>query len=140
MTQLLEGKTAIIYGGGGNIGSFVGRTFAREGATVFLVGRTPSTVQAAAEGITAEGGRAHAATLDTLDEQAVEQHVGAVVDQTGGIDVSFNLTSRGDMQGTRLRKRPTLQEVADTAAFLASDSGSGITASIVNVSSGITAH
>src|SRR5205085_1976934 len=39
-----------------------------------------------------------------------------------------------------LRKRPTLQEVADTAVFLASDRGSGITASIVNVSSGITAH
>jgi NAD(P)-dependent dehydrogenase (short-subunit alcohol dehydrogenase family) len=38
-----------------------------------------------------------------------------------------------------LRKRPTLQEVADTATFLASDRGSGITASIVNVSSGVTA-
>jgi hypothetical protein len=38
-----------------------------------------------------------------------------------------------------LRKRPTLQEVANTAAFLASDRGSGITASIVNVTSGITA-
>jgi NAD(P)-dependent dehydrogenase (short-subunit alcohol dehydrogenase family) len=37
-----------------------------------------------------------------------------------------------------LRKRPTLQEVADTAAFLASDRASGITASIVNVTSGIS--
>jgi enoyl-[acyl-carrier-protein] reductase (NADH) len=38
-----------------------------------------------------------------------------------------------------LRKRPTVKEVADTAAFIASDRGSGITASIVNVSSGISA-
>jgi enoyl-[acyl-carrier-protein] reductase (NADH) len=38
-----------------------------------------------------------------------------------------------------LRKRPSVQEVADTAAFLASDRGSGITASIVNVTSGISA-
>lgn len=38
-----------------------------------------------------------------------------------------------------LRKRPTVQEVADTAAFLASDRGSGVTASIVNVTSGISA-
>jgi enoyl-[acyl-carrier-protein] reductase (NADH) len=39
-----------------------------------------------------------------------------------------------------LRRRPTVQEVADTATFLASDRGSGITASIVNVNSGLTAH
>ena len=38
-----------------------------------------------------------------------------------------------------LRKRPTVQEVADTATFLASDRGSGITACIVNVTSGISA-
>lgn len=38
-----------------------------------------------------------------------------------------------------LRKRPTAREVADTAAFIASDHGSGITASIVNVTSGISA-
>ena len=40
MTKLLEGKSAIIYGGGGGIGGGVARTFAREGAQVFLVGRT----------------------------------------------------------------------------------------------------
>jgi enoyl-[acyl-carrier-protein] reductase (NADH) len=39
-----------------------------------------------------------------------------------------------------LRKRPTIQEVADTATFLASDRASGITASIVNVNSGISAR
>jgi enoyl-[acyl-carrier-protein] reductase (NADH) len=39
-----------------------------------------------------------------------------------------------------LRKRPTVQEVADTATFIASDRGSGITATIVNVTSGVSAH
>ena len=40
MDQLLTSKTAIIYGAGGSIGSAVARTFAAEGATVHLVGRT----------------------------------------------------------------------------------------------------
>jgi enoyl-[acyl-carrier-protein] reductase (NADH) len=39
-----------------------------------------------------------------------------------------------------LRKRPTIPEVADTAAFLASDRASGITASVINVNSGISAR
>jgi NAD(P)-dependent dehydrogenase (short-subunit alcohol dehydrogenase family) len=252
MTMLLEGKSAIIYGAGGRIGSGVAQTFAREGATVFLIGRTQATLQTVANDIEADGGHVRMATFDATDEAAVERHIRSVVEQTGRLDVSFNLTSRGDVQGTRLldmqvedflaptttglrsnfitaraaarfmvqqgsgailmlnsgsgpawtppevwpmggtgpadaatesfmrylasevgpsgvrvnclwtagvvlandpldaakdmlvsmsmlRKRPTLQEVADTATFLASDRGSGITASIVNVSSGVTA-
>jgi NAD(P)-dependent dehydrogenase (short-subunit alcohol dehydrogenase family) len=38
--MLLEDENAVIYGGGGNIGGAVAREFSREGARVFLVGRT----------------------------------------------------------------------------------------------------
>jgi NAD(P)-dependent dehydrogenase (short-subunit alcohol dehydrogenase family) len=38
--MLLKDKTAVIYGGGGAIGGAVARVFAREGARVFLAGRT----------------------------------------------------------------------------------------------------
>jgi NAD(P)-dependent dehydrogenase (short-subunit alcohol dehydrogenase family) len=255
--RLLEGRTAVIYGGSGFIGRGVAQTFAREGARVFLVGRTETTLRATADGVCAAGGEAHVAVVDALDETAVEKHVRSVVDATGRLDVSVNLISRGDVQGTRLldmsvedfvaptvtglranfitaraaarqmaqqgrgailmltsgsglestppefwpmggtgpadaatesfmrylaaevgpkgvrvnclwtagvtldddapsadtggvqdalvsvsmlRKRPTLREVAETAAFLASDRASGITASIVNVSSGITSE
>jgi NAD(P)-dependent dehydrogenase (short-subunit alcohol dehydrogenase family) len=253
MTGLLDGKNAIIYGGSGNIGSGVARTFAREGASVFLVGRTQATLQTVADAIAAEGGQAHVAVVDAQDEKAVEDHARSVVDQVGHIDVSINLISRGDIQGTRLldmavddflqpitagarsnfitaraaarhmvehgsgvilmvtsgsgeawtppevwpmggtgpadaatesfmrylgaeagprgvrtaclwtagvvvendplgaakdmlvgmsmlRKRPTIQQFADTATFIASDRGSGITASVVNVNSGISAR
>jgi NAD(P)-dependent dehydrogenase (short-subunit alcohol dehydrogenase family) len=40
------------------------------------------------------------------------------------------------LDGTVLGRLPTLQEVADTAAFLASDRASAITRTVVNVSSG----
>src|SRR5919107_3760151 len=38
--MLLKNKNAIIYGAGGSIGGAVAREFAREGARVFLAGRT----------------------------------------------------------------------------------------------------
>src|SRR5579871_74758 len=102
MTQLLEGKNALIYGGGGFLGRGVALTFAREGATVFLAGRTEARLESVVGEITSRGGRGHLAVVDALDERAVEEHASSVVDQAGGIDVSFNLTSRGDVQGTRL--------------------------------------
>jgi NAD(P)-dependent dehydrogenase (short-subunit alcohol dehydrogenase family) len=36
---LLKRKNAVIYGAGGAVGGAVARTFAREGANVFLAGR-----------------------------------------------------------------------------------------------------
>src|SRR3981081_466767 len=102
MSELLEGKNAVIYGGGGRIGLGVATTFAREGAIVFLVGRTEATLKAVADEVTSNGGRAHVAVLDALDEHAVAEHLKSGVAQAGSIDVSLNLTTRGDVQGTRL--------------------------------------
>jgi NAD(P)-dependent dehydrogenase (short-subunit alcohol dehydrogenase family) len=102
MTKLLEGKTAIIYGAGGGIGGGVARTFAREGATVFLAGRTRDTLDAVADEITSAGGSAKVAVLDATDERAVDEHARSVAAETGSIDVSFNLITRGDVQGTPL--------------------------------------
>jgi len=102
MTRLLEGKVAIIYGGGGGIGSGVARSFACEGARVCLVGRTREKLEAVAQDIVAAGGSADVAVLDALDEQAVDGHVQAVASEAGSVDVSFNLVSRGDVQGTPL--------------------------------------
>jgi 3-oxoacyl-[acyl-carrier protein] reductase len=51
--MLLDGKTAVIYGGGGSIGRAMATAFAREGAHVFLVGRTQATLDRAAEDLRA---------------------------------------------------------------------------------------
>ncbi|HEX5401902.1 MAG TPA: SDR family oxidoreductase [Pseudonocardiaceae bacterium] len=102
MSDLLDGRTAIVYGAGGSIGGAVAKAYAAEGATVCLVGRTQDTLDAVAKDITAAGGVADVAVLDALDELAVDEHVAAVVARTGRLDVSFNLISRGDVQGTPL--------------------------------------
>jgi NAD(P)-dependent dehydrogenase (short-subunit alcohol dehydrogenase family) len=101
MTALLHNKNAVIYGAGG-LGSGVARTFAREGARVFLAGRTREPLEALAADIAAAGGSAEVAVLDALDQRAVDEHVREVVSRAGSIDVSFNLTSREDKQGTPL--------------------------------------
>ena len=98
--MLLAGKNAVIYGGAGAIGSAVARTFASEGAHVFLAGRTRSTLDAVANDIRAAGGKAHSTVLDALDERAVDAFADDVAAQARGIDVSFNLISHGDVQGT----------------------------------------
>jgi NAD(P)-dependent dehydrogenase (short-subunit alcohol dehydrogenase family) len=100
--MLLERRNAIIYGAGGGIGGGVARTFAREGARVFLAGRTREPLEAVAADIARAGGAAEIAEVDALDERAVQEHAGAVASQAGGIDVSFNLVSRGDVQGIPL--------------------------------------
>lgn len=102
MDKLLERKNAVIYGGGGGIGGGIARAFAREGARVFLAGRTPEPLEAVAKEIAGAGGLAETAVLDALDEQAVEEHLRGVAARAGSIDVSFNLISRGDVQGRQL--------------------------------------
>jgi 3-oxoacyl-[acyl-carrier protein] reductase len=97
---LLEGRTAVVYGGGGAIGGAVARAFAREGAGVFLAGRTLAALDAVAQDIRAAGGTAETAEVDALDEQSVDAHADAVAAQAGSLDVSFNLISHGDVQGT----------------------------------------
>jgi NAD(P)-dependent dehydrogenase (short-subunit alcohol dehydrogenase family) len=100
--MLLENRNAIIYGAGGGIGGGVARTFAREGARVFLAGRSREPLEAVAADIARAGGTAEVAEVDALDERAVQEHAGAVASEAGGIDVSFNLVSRGDVQGIPL--------------------------------------
>jgi 3-oxoacyl-[acyl-carrier protein] reductase len=87
--MLLENKKAIVYGGSGSVGGAVARAFAREGARVFLAGRTLATLDEVAEQIRSAGGVAETAHVDALDEEAVEEHADAVAQKTGGIDVSF---------------------------------------------------
>lgn len=98
--MLLEGKNAVIYGGGGAIGGAVAQAFAREGATVYLAGRTQAKLDAVADAIRGEGGRAETAVVDALDERAVAEHADAVAARAGSLDVSFNVITHGDVQGT----------------------------------------
>jgi 3-oxoacyl-[acyl-carrier protein] reductase len=98
--MLLNGRNAVIYGGAGAVGSAVARAFAREGARVYLAGRTAESLEAVADSIRTAGGRAETAVVDALDERAVDEHADAVAADAGRLDISFNLISHGVVQGT----------------------------------------
>ncbi len=53
---LLHHKSTIIYGAGGGIGSGVAVEFARQGARLFLAGRTREPLERVADQVTALGG------------------------------------------------------------------------------------
>jgi 3-oxoacyl-[acyl-carrier protein] reductase len=99
---LLKDKIAVIYGAGGAIGGAAARTFAREGARVFLSGRTLSPVETVAKDIVAGGGHAEASRVDALDEDAVDRNTADVVEKTGRIDVVLNAIAFDPVQGIPL--------------------------------------
>ncbi|MDM7991440.1 SDR family oxidoreductase [Arthrobacter sp. zg-Y877] len=103
---MLNGKNAVIYGGGGGIGGAVAEAFSREGARVFLAGRTPEPLEAVAAKIRHAGGTVDTALLDATNEQAVREHADDVVAAAGSLDISLNVIQHGDVQGTPMVEMP----------------------------------
>lgn len=99
---MLKNKNAVIYGAGGSIGGAVARAFAREGANVFLSGRTIEPLEIIAKEIRAAGGTAETAIVDALDEKAINDYTDAVIKKTGSIDISYTAIAVEDVQGIPL--------------------------------------
>jgi NAD(P)-dependent dehydrogenase (short-subunit alcohol dehydrogenase family) len=85
----LDNKVAVVYGDGAT-GSAIAKVFAREGAVVFLTGRTATKLEATAGEILSQGGMVETAILDALNEQAVETHMAGIIKTAGKIDISYN--------------------------------------------------
>ena len=101
MKRLLENKNAVIYGAGGAIGGAIARAFAREGAKVFLAGRTLAKLDKVAQEISCAGGTAEIAEVDALDRKSLEKHIVGMAN-ANGIDICFNAIGIEDVQGTPL--------------------------------------
>ena len=88
---LLEGKVAIVTGGGSGVGRGIARRFAREGASVVVVDIDRPAAEACAAEITTElGGKAHSIVADISDEAAVQRLMEESEGVFGGIDIVVN--------------------------------------------------
>ena len=97
MTKRLEGKTAIVTGGAGGIGSWVANLYAEHGAKVIVadtgadvegrMGLDPSRVNAVVDEIAANGGEAVAAIGDVSDMDVAEGLVRTALERWGKLDI-----------------------------------------------------
>jgi 3-oxoacyl-[acyl-carrier protein] reductase len=83
----LDGKVALVTGGGSGIGLEVVRRFADEGAAVGIVDLNGGAAKAAADMAAAKGAKAASAAADVSDEPAVTAAIGSVVAALGDIDI-----------------------------------------------------
>ena len=87
---LLEGKTAIITGGGTGIGRAIAARFHAEGANVAICGRRSSVLADAAAVISPDGSRFMFQALDVGKPEAIRTFVDAVANRFGGVDILVN--------------------------------------------------
>ena len=109
MTGRLNGKVAIVTGGGQGVGLGIAQVFAREGAKLLITGRTPDKLEKAAAELRAMGGEA-AWIAGTAGVRAdAEAAVAKAVDLFGGLDILVN--------NAQTSKPGTLFEDTDDALF-----------------------
>jgi NAD(P)-dependent dehydrogenase (short-subunit alcohol dehydrogenase family) len=88
--KLLDGKVALVTGGGSGIGRAVATGFAGAGAKVVLCGRREGPGEETAEQIRRDGGEALFVKADVTRAEDVEHLVDKVVSTHGRLDVAFN--------------------------------------------------
>ena len=91
----LEGKVALVPGGGGAIGSAVSTALARAGARVAVANRTGDKAEATAEDIRRAGGEAFGVAANATDEADAERAVAAAIERFGRLDIIVNAIGGG---------------------------------------------
>ena len=98
--MLLEGKVALVTGGGRGIGAAISRVLARHGAAVAVnYSASEEKAKKIVEEIVAAGGKAAAFQADVRDTEAVAQMVQSVVAQFGRLDGIVNNAIAGRQSG-----------------------------------------
>lgn len=85
----LEGKRAVVTGGGSGIGRGSALRFAAEGAEVLVIGRSEDSIAETAEMIRAAGGAAHHRVCDVENESDVAATSAIALEILGGYEILF---------------------------------------------------
>jgi NAD(P)-dependent dehydrogenase (short-subunit alcohol dehydrogenase family) len=88
--DLLEGKVALVTGGGTGIGREIARGLGETGARVVIASRTPERLEESTQALRAGGLDVSWKQLDVRDPQQVDAIVAEVTDEIGPIDILVN--------------------------------------------------
>lgn len=91
----LDGRNAIITGGGGNIGSAIADRLCHQGASVVLVDIKPESLASAAASITKAGGTVFTVEGDVSSPEGVQAVLSAALEKVPQIDILINNAGRG---------------------------------------------
>jgi NAD(P)-dependent dehydrogenase (short-subunit alcohol dehydrogenase family) len=119
----LQGKVAIVTGGGRGIGRSIALTFAREGAQIAVTARTEAEINAVADEIRALDRNVVAIACDVIQETTVNAMVEQVVKDLGEPDILVNnagVIIVGDVASVETEKWKYGIAVSLTGAFLCS--------------------
>lgn len=94
----LDGRVALVTGGGTGIGRGAALVLAEHGADLVLAGRRPEPLASTAKEIEALGGRGLAIPTDVTDADACRELVGTVVDEFGSVDILVNCAGGAQTQ------------------------------------------
>ncbi len=86
----IDGKTAIVTGGGSGIGESICREFAQAGARVFVLDLNEAAAERVVESIRQGGGQAWARRADVSSQADMIQVVASIVQETGSADIFVN--------------------------------------------------
>lgn len=86
----LKGKTALITGASGGIGSCIARRFAQDGISLALLGRSKEKLAATAASVREYGVETLLLPGDLLDDAYLEDCFAAVKERFGGLDILVN--------------------------------------------------
>jgi NAD(P)-dependent dehydrogenase (short-subunit alcohol dehydrogenase family) len=86
----LDGRVALVTGGGGGLGADMCRALATAGAAVVVAGRTRETIDAVRDQVRAEGGTAISVLADVSRKQSIDEMAATVTGELGGVDILVN--------------------------------------------------
>ncbi|HQE82679.1 MAG TPA: SDR family oxidoreductase [Candidatus Hydrogenedentes bacterium] len=105
----LEGKAAVVAGGGGVLGGAIAEGLARAGAKLVIGDLLPDMAQKAAKRITNAGGTALGVKMDAFDRSTIEACRDKAYDAYGSVDILVNAVG-GNMKGaTTSAEQPFFQ-------------------------------
>lgn len=88
----LQGKTALVLGGGGGLGRAIAKSLAGEGAKVAVADIDLAAAERAAQEIQTESAPSMAVAWDLADLSAIEKNISAIESRLGPVDVLVNIT------------------------------------------------